>query len=778
MTRNNSLPTLFRPLLWLLVALLLAGLAPGYAAARPALMQEPTPTEEMLVSAQASTSFSIGSALVDAIPRQIVRTSADKVYAFAAKAQYSSEIRGYYTPSAGLPNNSAAFSAITPFSDTANIITLETVYDGGTIIHVVWLNRSGELKDRPFDTSSNSFKAIITIATGLPTIAGDYIGSSGVSGVMEPGGKLHLAHWSQDGSSNKHITHRVYTYNSGANTLTLVEGPTQVDADAAHQPNHPVIALSPLDNSVTAAWVASPTTPREIMARTRSSAGAWGSVENISTVGTPWTSSNAGINIDQGPTLLIDSAGTRHLAYMGNFEASQDYGRIYYAAKSGASWTDQALSYFTHAPVVAINNLGTVHLLGHGHARNTSTCITVPDICYWVKNGDGSWPAPQLIVNISSDTSFSVKWSVVGFNRPETIEFLFFGGAYTSPTLYYGRIDSTGPTPTPTNTRTPSNTPTRTNTPTQTFTPSNTPTPSHTATSTATSTATITPTSTYTSTRTSTPTRTLTNTATHTPTASATQTPTNTPTRTFTPTASATRTPTNTPTRTPTASATRTPTNTPTRTFTPSNTPTATPTPTKLPAPTVNFPASGNTPPGTRPLFDWANVPGANSYSFQISTSPNFTSLIMNLNLSASAYTPTTDLPRNTLLYWRVRANNPAGSGDWSRTRHFFSANPPSVPALVSPAGGAHLTSFTPALDWSDSNPAATYYEVQISTDANFTALLGRGRGGATNQSAYTVQTALAPSSNPYYWRVRAVSTNGSTTQFSQWSATRSFFTP
>ena len=745
MTHNKHLSKLFWPLHLFLVALLLAGRAPAYAAARPAPMEEPAaaPTEEALVSAQASTSFSIGSALVDAIPHQIVRTSADKAYAFAAKAQYSSEIRGYYTPSAGLPNSSAAFSAITPFSDTANIITLDTVYDGGNIIHVLWLNRSGELKDRPFDTSSNSFKSIITIATGLPTIAGDYIGSSGVSGVMEPGGKLHIAHWSQDGSSNKHITHRAYTYNSGANTLTLVEGPTQVDADPAHQPNHPAIALSPLDNSVTVAWVASPTTPREIMARTRSSAGVWGSVENISTVGTPWTSSNAGINIDQGPTLLIDSAGTRHLAYMGNFEASLDYGRIYYAAKSGASWTDQALSYFTHAPVVAINNSGTVHLLGHGHARNPSTCITVPDICYWAKNGDGSWPAPQLIANISSDTSFSVKWSVVGFNRPETIEFLFFGGAYTSPTLYYGRIDSTGPTPTPTNTRTPSNTPTRTNTPTQTFTPSNTPTPSNTATSTATHTATNTPTSTYTWTPTNTPTRTPTNTATH----------------------------------TSTASATRTPTNTPTRTFTPSNTPTATPTPSKLPAPTVNFPASGNTPPGTRPLFDWANVPAATSYTFQISTTPNFTSFVVNMNVSASAYTPTTDLPRNTLLYWRARANSPAGAGAWSRTRHFFSANPPSVPALLSPAQDAKVTGLTPTLDWSDSVPAATYYEIQISTNDAFTALLGRGRGGSVNQSTYTIQTALTPAT-PYFWRVRAVSTNGSATQFSQWSAVRSFHTP
>ncbi len=258
------------------------------------------------------------------------------------------------------------------------------------------------------------------------------------------------------------------------------------------------------------------------------------------------------------------------------------------------------------------------------------------------------------------------------------------------------------------------------------------------------------------------------NTPTNTPTNTATFTPTNTPTHTATPTL------TNTSTNTPTPTKTFTHTNTPTNTKTPTNT--ATPTATLLPPPTMNFPAGGHTPPGTRPLFDWANIPNATSYTFQISTNSTFTSLVVNLIISPSAYTPTADLPRNTLLYWRVRGNINSKPGAWSRTRHFFSANPPGVPALLTPAEGAHVSSL-PALDWSDSNPAAAYYEVQLSTDATFTTVLGRGRGGTTHLSAYTVQTALT-SGIRYYWRVRAVSTNGSTTQFSQWSAVRSFYTP
>jgi hypothetical protein len=189
--------------------------------------------------------------------------------------------------------------------------------------------------------------------------------------------------------------------------------------------------------------------------------------------------------------------------------------------------------------------------------------------------------------------------------------------------------------------------------------------------------------------------------------------------------------------------------------------------------PTVNFPVSGNAPPTTRPLFDWDSVSIATSYTLQISTNQNFTSLVLNIPLTPSAYVPTADLPRNTLLFWRVRANGPGGPSAWSRVRHFYSANPPGVPTLLAPAHNATVSN-QPTLDWNDVAPAASYYEVQISTDPNFTAVLGRGQGGRVNLSQYTPEVALG--SGPFYWRVRAVSGGaGGGMQFSQWSAVRSF---
>ncbi len=194
---------------------------------------------------------------------------------------------------------------------------------------------------------------------------------------------------------------------------------------------------------------------------------------------------------------------------------------------------------------------------------------------------------------------------------------------------------------------------------------------------------------------------------------------------------------------------------------------------TALLSPESSSPGGLSQPSGLRPLFDWGNVGGASSYSLQISTNQNFTLLVLNLNVTPSAYVPTADLPKGMLLFWRTRTNGTNGPSAWSRVRHFDSPNPPSVPALLTPAHNATVTNGQPTLDWSDSSPGVDHYEVQLSTDPFFASTLGRGRGGRTAVSQYTVETALGMGA--YYWRVRAVNTAG---QFSNWSAVRSFRAP
>ncbi|MBI3241575.1 MAG: hypothetical protein HYZ49_04700 [Chloroflexi bacterium] len=200
---------------------------------------------------------------------------------------------------------------------------------------------------------------------------------------------------------------------------------------------------------------------------------------------------------------------------------------------------------------------------------------------------------------------------------------------------------------------------------------------------------------------------------------------------------------------------------------------------TALAPPETSFPGNFGQPQSLRPLFDWVQVTGATSYTLQIATDPNFTTLVNNLNLSPSAYTMTADLPRGVTLFWRVRGNTQHGPGNWSRQRHFNTANPPSVPILQAPGNGALVMNLTPTLDWADSSPAPTYYEVQIATDLDFVNVLGRGQSGRAAVSQHTPGLPLV-AGETYYWRVRATGGASSLGQFSssQWSSVRWFQTP
>jgi hypothetical protein len=84
-----------------------------------------------------------------------------------------------------------------------------------------------------------------------------------------------------------------------------------------------------LDGSVTAVWISQASSPAQILAKTKRS-GSWGGIETVSN-SPVWTSTDSGISIDQGPSLMIGPDGTKYLAYIENWRitAPYDYGRIH-----------------------------------------------------------------------------------------------------------------------------------------------------------------------------------------------------------------------------------------------------------------------------------------------------------------------------------------------------------------------------------------------------------------------------------------------------------------
>ena len=493
------------------------------ATSTPVASPTPTPTSQSIQPEY----FKIGPGYADVIPHQLIRTSTDTVYLFAATGVNSSTIQVYWTNNPGIPSSQASFTGSLTFNTPANPISIDAVYDGGSTVHVLANLTNGLLYDYVFDLPSHTFKTPKLISSGNPVRPSLYQGTVGVSGMMSLDGTLNIAYW----SNGNHITYVSYIYDKTSDTLTLKEGPTQLDA--AGSASHPVLAVSPADGSITVAWISEATTPPHILAKTKS-ASTWGNIEMVSNAAVnvftkldPY----GGLNVDQGPSLMDTLDGKKHLTYIEGTDSTGSYGHLHYVVYTGQTgWVDSTLNYYTHNPALATDNNSDVYLFGHGMYLDSAPCTSNAAYCLLKQNANGTWGAPQLFATPPNgetfDASVSTKWSIVGWNRPELIEFAFFSGQtsnYWNMSLYYGTLG--GSTTSPTSTPTPGPTPTSTSSPTPTRTVTPAPTPTLGPTPTSTSSPTATPTVTASPTPTLGPTPTSTKSPTPTPTVTASPTP-------------------------------------------------------------------------------------------------------------------------------------------------------------------------------------------------------------------------------------------------------------
>src|SRR5271157_4518939 len=183
---------------------------------------------------------------------------------------------------------------------------------------------------------------------------------------------------------------------------------------------------------------------------------------------------------------------------------------------------------------------------------------------------------------------------------------------------------------------------------------------------------------------------------------------------------------------------------------------------TSIPAPVYVSPIGGtltdnlhndpsSTPPHPLPLFQWTSVSGASGYVLEVSTVATFSSLYLDVTVPYSdtfdgglyaGYSPSSDLPANTQLFWRVEAlNSTYGPSAWSGTPvacqpgycTFYTANTSAAPVPISinsggttgeAKSGKVTNDFTPGISWQEiALPAGTtftQYEVEASTDNTF----------------------------------------------------------
>lgn len=165
--------------------------------------------------------------------------------------------------------------------------------------------------------------------------------------------------------------------------------------------------------------------------------------------------------------------------------------------------------------------------------------------------------------------------------------------------------------------------------------------------------------------------------------------------------------------------------------------------------------------------IDWSDVSGATTYQLQIDDNADFSSPFLTQSTVVSSYSAT-GLSSGVPLYWRTRALNGCGPGNWSSSRVFsISCSLPGAPSLLSPIAGATNLSQPVTLVWSDV-AGALLYEVQVDNNSNFSS---------ANLDQQVIASAYVASGLPvgtlFYWRARANTVCG----WGSWSSSRTFAT-
>ena len=145
------------------------------------------------------------------------------------------------------------------------------------------------------------------------------------------------------------------------------------------------------------------------------------------------------------------------------------------------------------------------------------------------------------------------------------------------------------------------------------------------------------------------------------------------------------------------------------------------------------------------PTFQWTPVAGARRYRLQVDDNPTFASPIDNVLTVSTAYTSSSTYQSDTVLYWRVRADDETPIGlTWSATGSFRKQLPAPVLDSGNPTGGEEL----PTIQWSPVAGAVSYDVRVEEPDGD----LKVSTGFPTTAASFVKMTGTGI----FHWQVRA----------------------
>ena len=165
--------------------------------------------------------------------------------------------------------------------------------------------------------------------------------------------------------------------------------------------------------------------------------------------------------------------------------------------------------------------------------------------------------------------------------------------------------------------------------------------------------------------------------------------------------------------------------------------------------PTNRSPSDGAKDQPVNPTLEWNGVEGAVTYRLQVSTTPSFSTAVLDDSTLSGASKQVPGLAHTTKYFWHVNAKNSAGTSPFSDVWVFTTIPAaPSSPALVEPVDGAKDQPINPTLEWTGAEDAVAY-RLQVSTTPSFsTTVLDDSTLTSPSREVGPLQI-----NTDYYWR-------------------------
>ena len=193
---------------------------------------------------------------------------------------------------------------------------------------------------------------------------------------------------------------------------------------------------------------------------------------------------------------------------------------------------------------------------------------------------------------------------------------------------------------------------------------------------------------------------------------------------------------------------------------------------TKVDAPVLATPANNADDQNAPNLaFDWNDVNGATDYQIQIASDNGFVDILDEAVINGTSGFMSYNILFASEHFWRARAADEYGYGDWSAIWSFDSEELP-VPVLVYPSNNATEIKLNTMFDWEDML-FATYFKLEVSETVGFGTLVYQNNMIDPSESEFQIPGGYLEPLTEYYWRVSTVYGD----QTTPWSATRKFTT-